>query len=159
MATQNSDSEEPGTYWEGYSDYQAISRRVAASVGDALDAYAHLQSVHREGAALDPERAATQRQKILSAAMRLFVEMQEEEDQGNDDYEDILERWRGPGEEPGYIQKFHEHNFQSGLPGWMFQFIVDIRSAGWKLGYLQAGRRSKGELEDKAEQAARSMFD
>lgn len=155
---QSNETPSSETYWEAYSDYQTVSKRVAASVDDALDAYALLDGAHQENAKLSRNRAAQIRQKILSAAMRLLVELEEEKD-SKDVYEEILKRWKG-GEDngDGYIRELREHKLQNTMPDFMFQFMLDIRRAAWHLGYLQAGRTSRKELQDRAEEDARSMF-
>lgn len=156
---ENGDSPYDGTEWEGYSNYQAVSQNVSQSISAALDSYAWLQGAHREGAGVRPEPAANARADILSAALRLYVEMQQEQANGNDDYDDILDRWGSDeDDEPGYIGQFHELRLTEGLPGWMLQFVMDIRTAGWQLGYLQAGRRAKKQPDDPVEGETDSMF-
>jgi NH3-dependent NAD+ synthetase len=63
------------TTWEGYSNYRDVSQRVAESVSDAVDAYSALDSRHVEGASISQEYAATARQHIFAAAIRLYTEM------------------------------------------------------------------------------------
>lgn len=162
------------TEWEGYSDYEAVSRSVAKSIDDAVDAYAWLQRLHREDASVRPRAAANASADVLAAALRLYVEMQQEHEEGNDDYDEILARWGydvadddedggpdiGTDEAPkGFISALHEGTFQSGLPSWMLELVTDIRTAGWKLGYLQAGRRSKKSSDDPVEEDVDTLME
>lgn len=159
--TERSNGEGTGseTYWEAYSDYQTVSKRVAHSVDEALDAYATLESHHLEGAQMSPGKAAQIRKRILSAALRLVVELEEEEESKNI-YSDILERWRGEDEEDdGFIKQLRGVQLKDTMPSFLLQMIIDIRRAAWHLGYIQAGRQSRKELPDRTEEDARSMFE
>lgn len=158
------------TEWEGYSDYEAVSRSVAKSIEDAVDAYAWLQRLHQEGASVTDSAAADASADVLSAALRLYVEMQQEHEEGNDEYDEMLARWgydvgddadgKGTGQAPdGYISALHDATFQSGVPAWMLQLVTDIRTAGWKLGYLQAGRRSEKVSDDPVEQDVDTLME
>lgn len=166
-------TDQGGTEWDGYSDYQAVSRSVAKSIDDAIDAYAWIQSLHRENVTVSSAPAADASADIKAAALRLYVEMQQEHDAGNDEYDEILARWGfdvndDDGEDEhtigteaatdGLISALHEVELQSSMPGWMLDLVTDIRTAGWKLGYLQAGRRSEKRPEDPVEGDAREMF-
>jgi hypothetical protein len=66
-----------------------------------------------------------------------------------DEYDDILDDWRG---EDGFIKRFRETDFYSGVPNWLFEFVGQINTAGLRLGYLEAGRAEKvrddGDAED-----------
>ncbi len=162
MATSNDyQSEGRGTKWEGYSNYQEVSSRMSRSVDAAIESYALLQSVHKEGAeaASNADLIAEARADILGAAIPLFVEMQEEQARGVDDYDGILERWEGDRDREGYVRRMHSAELRDGVPGWMFQFVLDIRKAGWSLGYLQAGRRSKQEPDDPVQAEVENMFE
>lgn len=142
--------------WQAYSDYGEVTHRVSASIEDAVDAYATLEAMMSEGANIEPERAADCRRKIQSAAMRILVDMRES---GDDQYKEIIDDWIGSDESKGYIQQLQNTEFGSQLPGWLFEFVLQIRQCGWRLGYVRAGRREK-ELPDDDEKAeAREMFD
>lgn len=168
MVASRSDREPDGdgrTRWEGYSDYETVSKSVAQSISDAVDAYAWLQGRQQEDASVNPEQAADARADILGAALKLYVEMQQEHERGNDEYDAMLERWGyetdndGVDEERGpYVQEFHELRLTDKVPGWLFQFVMDIRTAGWKLGYLQAGRRERLPDEDPVQAEAQHML-
>lgn len=138
-ATENGESTSSATRWEGYSNYELVSKRASKAIDDALDAYALLHGAHAEDAAVQPDFAAEARSKILSAAIRMLVEMREDRD-AVDTYEEILDRWEG---ENGYINRLLQSQLHQEVPGWLFQFVIDIRQAGWSLGYLQAGRHSR----------------
>lgn len=175
MAADADDGLASGTEWEGYSNYEAVSRSVAKATDDAVDAYAWLQSLHREDASVRAQAAADASADIIAAALRLYVEMQQEHQEGNDEYDEILARWGfdvndddvdgddrisiGTDEaEDGFIAELHGVQLQSSMPAWMLQLVTDIRTAGWKLGYLQAGRRSTKDHDDPIENHARSML-
>ncbi len=151
------------TRWEGYSDYQIVSKRVGKSVHNAIEAYARLDSLHAEGAQVPPETAATARSHIFAAALKLVPELRRDAPRENDDdnggvelYGEILDRWEG---DDGYLRnKLHNVQLQRECPGWLFQFILDIRRAAWELGYLQAGRERKGEPDDPVEAETADMF-
>lgn len=145
-----------GTRFEGYSDYERVSGRIVMTIEDALEAYAFIDSAFTEGAPVSPEDARDARTSIMNAAMMLFDEMRREQANNIDKYDDILDRWEG---EDGYIARFHEHSLRrDGSEGWLHQFVLDIRSAGWKIGYLQAGRTAKESLDDPVEEDSEAMF-
>jgi len=143
------------TRWEGYSDYQAVSHRVGQSIESAVEAYAEISSAHTEGAPVTPDQAAEARAAILAAALKLVPEM-ENDREAVTMYDEILDRWNG---EEGFIARLNDMQLQQTAPGWLFQFIVDIRRAGWELGYLQAGRTAKSDPDDPVEAEASSMFE
>lgn len=136
-------SDETGaTRWEGYSDYQRVSINIAEAVDRALDNYAHLDGKHAEGARVDPELAAEARASILSAALRLVPELRADR-QTVEEYDRMLGDWGVLDDDGrGYVDQLDAATLQSECPEWLFQFVLDIRVAGWKLGYLQAGRNN-----------------
>ena len=148
-----------GTRWEGFSNYEKVSQRISESVDNAIDSYALLQSRHAEGAAVRPDLASEARSHILASAMRLSVEMESDRDEV-DVYDEILTRWREGGEdtEDGMLAAFQEAKLQEGVPGWLYNFVEDIRRAAWELGYLQAGRQSRAEPDDPVEAESEAMF-
>lgn len=158
MSSDTADSNERGTYWEGYSNYESVSRRINESVATALDSYSYIAAAHSEGAPVHPQQAAEARASIMAAAMRLATEM--EEDRGNVQlYDEILDRWRGTETEDGYFSQFQEVRLQQQSPAWLFSFVYDIRQAAWKLGYVQAGRTQKEDPADPNEAEAEAMLE
>lgn len=146
------------TAWEGYSDYRTVSQAIARSIDEALEAYAGLDSLHAESARVQPEQAAQARASILSAALRLVPELEADKDT-NDEYEKILNDWQGEADdEDGYIDQLDEVRLQQTCPAWLYDMVLQIRSAGWHLGYLQAGRRVQDDP-DPDERQAKSMFE
>jgi len=143
---------ERSTRYEGYSDYNVVSRNVANSVDNAVDAYARVQSRHSEGARVKPDLAAEGSAHILGAALRLLPEIEQDEQA----YEELLEEWTG---DDGYIARLKRTSLVSECPEWLGDFVVEIRRAGWQLGYLRAGRMGKEEPDDIAERDTEEMFD
>lgn len=172
-AAENSD--EATTRWEGFSDYQAVSNSIVRSIDEALDAFTILQSLHIEGAKVKPRQAAQARAKILSAALRLVPELRDDAPD-NEQYREILARWLGSVEvgddtvvgefddfdgdfDGGFIGELDDVQLNLVSPGWLYRFVVDIRTAGWQLGYLQAGRTISESNLEPAEEQARDMFE
>lgn len=161
MASNASSS---NTQWESYSDFATVTRRVADSIGDAIDAYARIRGRHAEGAPVQPQLAAEARGRILAAALRLLVELEQNapDDATPDDneYAAILARWQGEnGDDRGFIQQFDDVELQEECPDWLGQWIRDIRTAGWQLGYLRAGETKKQRPDDPEEAQAEAMLD
>jgi len=146
------------TRWEGFSNWQNVSDRMARSIEQAIRAYTFLDSRHQEDARVQPKEAAKARSQILSPALRLMPELREERETV-DVYDEILSRWQPDGEEDGFIHKINEVRLQESSPGWLLQFVLDIRKAGFELGYLQAGRTVKEEPSDPVEGDTERMFD
>lgn len=145
------------TRWEGYSDYQKVSIRVGETIENAVDAYARIDSLHTENAVVEPELAAEARARIKSAAMKLIPEL-ENDREVVDFYDEVLERWQG---DDGYLQELREVSLQQSCPEWLEDMVIDIRRAGWELGYLQAGRTERVTPEDPDEakqQEIQQMF-
>lgn len=149
---------EADTVWEGYSDYQRVSIRIGRSIDEALDAYAELDSRHQENAPIPPNVAAEARTNILSAAMRLLPELEADRSVEDKPYDEMLRRWRSGGDGAGYLQRLNEVSLQQECPGWLFQLVLDLRTAGWHLGYLQAGRTTKTEAEDPTRRQINDML-
>jgi len=154
---------ESDTRWEGYADYRKISLRVAGAIEDAVNAYARLDSAHQENAQIQPELAAEARARILGAAMKLMPEL-EEDRETVDLYDQILTRWED-GEKPdddsspGYIEAINQTRLKDESPSWLFQMVLDIRQAGWELGYLQAGRKRDAGDGDPVEKESDNMVE
>jgi len=130
----------PETQWDAYSDYQHVSRRVAKSIGDAVDAIAVIDSGEVAGEKLSARDETNLRADVLGAVVRLQTELENERDTKSV-YDEILSRWQG---DEGYINRFRALNIavlQS--EPWLQQFATDIHRAGWELGYLKAGREEK----------------
>jgi len=129
------DVDEPATRYQGYTDYRKVSGSVAESVENAVEAYAILRSKYKEGARVSAEFAAKASARILAASLKLLPELREES--FIDDYQDIVDNWEG---DDGYIRTLEQTPLVERCPGWLHQFVREIRRAGWLLGYLKAGR-------------------
>lgn len=143
------------TQYEGYSDYSAVSRNVSTAVDEAVEAYALIQSHHTEGARVSPETGAEAAAHILGAALKLQPELENDRDQ-NDTYDNMLDSWQG---DDGYIERLKTTPLSSNCPDWIGEFVVDIREAGFELGYLKAGRETDRGPDDVVERDAEQMFD
>jgi hypothetical protein len=140
--------------FEAYANYKRQSERVAQCVEDAVKSYARIRSAHREGASVPPKVAAEARADIESAALRLRSEMESERD-GNDLYDRLLSDWEG---DEGYIQRFDEVELRQSVPGWMYEFLSQIRRAAFERGYLYAGRAQEKDEQQLNEKQTEAMF-
>lgn len=143
------------TYFEGYSDYQSVSKDIGQAVRDAIDAYAFLDGRHSQGARVRATNAARAHRCILGAAIRLLPELKRDAETV-EELGAIYADWTG--DDDGRIDQLRALSFQNPPPDWLFDFVVQIREAAWELGYLQAGRSRKAEQDDPVEQEANSMF-
>lgn len=140
--------------WSGYSSYDAVSESIAEAVVDAVMAYSTVDSMYAEHAPMTAELATRARSKLLSASMQLRDEMERDRD-NVDFYDDALSRWEG---EDGYLRRLSDLSLQDECPGWLFQFVLDIRKAAWELGYLRAGRNEPIETPNPDEAEVEAMF-
>lgn len=152
--TDDTDSIETEEHYEAYSSFKRQSERVAESVEDAVKAYSRMRSAHREKATVPPKVAAEARADIESAALRLRSEMVSERER-NDVYDEILSDWEG---EEGYIQQFDEIELRNQVPGWMYEFISQIRRAAFERGYLSAGRTYETDTQQADVEESQAMF-
>lgn len=128
------------TQWDAYSDYQHVSRRVAGSIGDAIDAITIIESGKIAGEKLSSREETDLRSDVLGAVIRLQTELENEREQ-RETYDEILTRWEG---EEGYVARFRALEVMAARSEpWLQQFAQDIHRAGWELGYLKAGREEK----------------
>lgn len=169
-------------YWEGYSNYKSVASAIAETIDEALEAYAKLDSIDKEDVKLSRDEdklVAESRAKIKLAALKLVPELREDAPT-NEQYQQILARWHGSvevetdtgslkkvqpsfpneGPEAGYFEALDSIRLKDGCPDWLENWVIDIRTAGWELGYLKAGRRRKdrSDLDPDTEQA-RQMFE
>lgn len=158
MASENGDGSKQE--WDGYSDYRTVSSRIGSNIFDAIDAYARIHRGHVENERMKTEVATQAGMRILAAAMSLMVEVENQHNpdatgESRDEIDRIYERWQngGAGDEDidvpdeGFIRAFEDVQLSRDAPDWLYQFVVDIRRAGWELGYLKAG-----EYEDTGEE-------
>lgn len=146
--------------WDGYSDYKYVSYQISSAIDDAIDSYATLQGLHDEGAKIKANQAAQARQPILAAAMRLLPELKNNQS-GNETYEEMVQKWTEdgvPNRDVGYIPGLRQVDLTQSCPDWIYEFVLDLRKAGWELGYLQAGRYEEDDDEDDAHASAREML-
>jgi len=146
--------DEVRTEWDGFADYQSVAQRNARTIHDAVEAFATVERAHQERGKLTADVAAKAGSRILTAAINVQTELAAYEDQ-NDDYEALLAKFQG---ETGYVERLRGTNLRSECPPWLYDFVVDIRRAGFELGYLKAGRESNERELKSAEDEAREMF-
>lgn len=146
------------TQFEAYANYQSVSDRVARSIDKAVDAYSMIQadSTTHSGS-IGPEEMAEAKHHIVGAATRLVVEL-EENREVNETFDEILGRWKGSGDTPGRLKQVQQWDPRQGVPGWMYQFIIDIRRAGWHLGYVRAGMEKEQTPDDPHEKSTQEML-
>jgi hypothetical protein len=154
MEIETSDGPSFSSRFEGYSDYEIVSIRLGESIDDAVEAYAKIDAAHDEGANVAAAAAAEARGQIMSAAIKLLPALQADRD-AVDEYDEMLASWEG---EKGHISKLRDTSLRQECPDWLYDFVLDIRRAGWELGHLQAGRTTK-EYDDPAEGETESMFE
>jgi hypothetical protein len=142
------------TRYEGFADYTSVSRSVAQDIENAVDAYAMIQSRHSEGARVTADQAAEAAGHILGAALKLLPEL-EADRETVEEYDAMLGRWQG---DDGFIERVRRTQFTATSPEWLGQFAVDIRRAGFMLGYLKAGREVDQEAEDIDLEQAEAMM-
>jgi len=157
--TNGSSAEDRSARFQGYSHYKNVSEGIAESIDEALSAYTELEGLHAEGAKVRGEQAARARSRIKLAALKLVPELRGDAAQ-NEEYQQMLARWIGRFEleikdgetktivpefphdapEGGYFSGLRDIRLQQQCPDWLEDWVIDIRTAGWEIGYLQAGR-------------------
>jgi len=159
MKSGDSSNGQRGGKYEAYSHYQDVSKGIAESIDDALAAYTELESLHVEGAKVKSDQASRARSRIKLAALKLVPELREDAHH-NEEYQQMLARWHGTteislgdgetktvepvfphdGPETGYFDGLRNIKLQQTCPRWLEDWVIDIRTAGWEIGYLRAGR-------------------
>lgn len=134
------DERADGAEWQSFADYRAVSHQVARAVDEAVAAFAEIESMHVEGVKVRDREAAQARARVQTAALMLLPELE----QNADDYDELLARWTG---ERGFLQRLDDVSLRRSCPDWLEQFARDIREAGFRLGYLQAGEYEGGGAE------------
>jgi len=142
------------TRWDGYSDYQSVSDRIARSIHDAIEGFATVERAQHENAQFHPNEAARCGARILTAAINVQTELDAYSGE-NEEYQELLDKFEG---QDGYVQKLRQVRLRNESPDWLYDFVVDIRTAGFKLGYLKAGREEEERNGDEPEDHAREMF-
>lgn len=158
MSAENPDRGESAErgQWQGYADYQHVSISTARAIDQAINHYARIRGLHAQHARIKPEVAAKAHGKMLAPCMQLLPEMQHERDaDGGDAFEEILNDWTG---EEGHLNKLSDLYLVESCPGWLQTMMVQLRQAGWELGYLKAGKRDAPDPDDPVEAEAKSMF-
>lgn len=153
--------------YEGFADYYSVSQRIARSIDEAIQEYAAIQRTHAQGGRVNFDGAG---ERILAAALRLLPELKDQRDTENKVYDEILVRWLDDEAEhddlavepeppmDGAIEQLMSARLDQECPEFLHQFVIDIRRAGWELGYLQAGRREAEEEVEWEEVDVRDMF-
>lgn len=129
-----------GAEWQSFADYRAVSQQVARAVDEAVAAYSEIESMHVEGVKIRDREAAQARARVQTAALMLLPELEA----NADDYDELLARWT---DEDGYLARLDDVSLRVSCPDWLEQFARDIREAGFRLGYLQAGQYEGDDTE------------
>lgn len=146
--------DEVRTQWNGYSDYQSVSQRNAQAIHDAVEGFAIIQQAHSQGVKVQSEDAADAGARIMTAAITVQTELHAYADD-NERYQDLLDSFEG---REGYTARLKSADLSQSCPAWLYQCVVDIRRAGFQLGYLKAGRESDDRDLETDEDEARQMF-
>jgi hypothetical protein len=152
----NNDSTVPssgsdGGKWDGFSDYNDVSRRIVNAVDLAAECEATLRSRHREGAKISPELASELRSGIQSAINKVYPEIEREAERG-EIYKEYIEKLDGKEDAAsGLIEAFHQANFQREAPNEINELVKILRKAAWELGYYQAGYTQGGDDDDSSD--------
>lgn len=150
----STDDTEEKRRWDGFADYQTVSARISRSIHDAIEAATTVERAHKEGAGVDPQLAARASADILSAAIKMQTELGRYKG-GNPEYADLYESFDG---DDGHVQKLRDVSLRDESPEWLFEFVVDIRRAGFELGYLKAGREETENTDTGPKSDAKEMF-
>jgi hypothetical protein len=143
------------SYFDGYSDYQSVSKDIGSAVADAIDAYGYLIASDGRNNRQKKTRAHG---RILAAAMRLLPEM-EQSKSVKPELEEIYQRWVGDSEaEQGYLEMLEDADFGRQAPEWLTDFVFEIRKAAWKLGYLRAGKEKTKQDQEIDTKQSEQMF-
>lgn len=135
------------TEYEGYSDYKHVSQSIIGTINDACTALSDFRASDLSGAKIKNEKMKMHGD-ILNACWQLRVELEHEATDGDgvDNWADeILTQWHGDsGGDDGWVDIMQQTQ-TARVPD--EQFLGDlansIRRAGWKLGYLKAGRETE----------------
>lgn len=154
MSVEDPATDERATRYDAFADYQSVSQSVARSIDQAVEAWAQVHSLHAADQRVPGHQAAEAAARLLTAATKLQPELEEDRERVGA-YDDILSDWKG---EDGYVEELKATSFERGCPEWTHEFVLQIRRAGWHLGYLQAGRQETDETEDWVEGPVEEML-
>lgn len=146
MTDENRD--EPQTEYDGFANYETVANRIEETIYASIEAYAYLGQAEPSQVKIGRQEERQLRAEILTAALIMEIEIEEHAAAGEEWAEDILGRWSGEG---GFIDRLRQAPSGEAARDWCRQFVTDIRRAGVRLGYLEAGREV--EQEDEAAKA------
>ena len=150
MTDENADG--PRTEYDGFANYETVANRIEETIYASIEAYAYLGQAEPSQVKIGRQEERQLRAEILTAALIMEIEIEEHASAGEEWAEDILGRWSG---ENGYIDRLRQAPSGEAARDWCRQFVTDIRRAGVRLGYLEAGR----EVEQKDELADADPYD
>ena len=145
-------TEESGTRYDGFANYETVANRIEETIYASIEAYARLGQSEPSGYKMGREEERHLRAEILTAALIMEIEIEEHAAAGEEWAEDILGRWSG---EDGYVDRLRQAPSGEAARDWCRQFVTDIRRAGVRLGYLQAGR----EVEEDSREEEADAYD
>lgn len=150
MTDENTD--EPRTEYDGFANYETVTNRIEETIYASIEAYAYLGQAEPAEVRIGRQEERQLRAEILTAALIMEIEIEEHAAAGEEWAEEILGRWSG---EDGFIDRLRQAPSGEAARDWCRQFVTDIRRAGVRLGYLEAGR----EVEQKDELADADPYD
>jgi hypothetical protein len=126
---------------------------VAERVELAIDAHGHVTACYSQRIGVTNGSAIEAKKAMLGAGERIKPEVRHNRDV--EPFDEIWERWEG---EDGHIARLREVDLIEESPSWLDQYIDDLTTAAWELGYLQAGREEPAEP-DEDEVKVREVID
>lgn len=129
--------------WSSYSDYETIVEAVAERVEVAIDAYGHLEACESQMISVTNGSAIETKKALVGAGTRIKPEVRHNRDV--EPFDEIWERWQG---DDGHVNRLRRADFVEEVPDWLSQYVDDLTTAAWELGYLKAGREEAVDPDD-----------
>lgn len=134
---------DPTQRWSSFADYETIVETVAERVEVAIDAWGHLNACESQRISVTNGTAIEAKKALAGAGVRIKPEVRHNKDV--EPFDEIWGRWEG---EEGHVAMLQRADFIEDVPGWLDQYVDDLTTAAWELGYLQAGREEPAEPEE-----------
>lgn len=138
--------------WSSYSDYEKVVESVADRVERAIDAFGHLNACQSQRIAVSDGSAVGTKKALIGVGVRLKPEVRM--NRHVEPFDDVWDRWEG---EDGMVSDLYDADFVEDVPSWLPQYIEDVTTVAWELGYIKAGREEPSDP-DEDEVAARELI-